>query len=563
MGRDDRSLYAARRPALLREAAGRLWDLIVIGGGITGAGVAREATLAGLTVLILEQADFAAGTSSRSTKIFHGGLRYLEHGELGLVRTGGRERERMTRLGPHLVRRVPMMLPVYHDSPYGLTTMSGAVWLYDRLAGVSRGDRRRVLDVAAVHALAPALRQEGLRGAVRYHEMVTDDARTTLTVLRAATAKGAVAVNYARVTNLLLDHGRVAGVEVLDGEEPAARPYVIHGRQVVNAGGPWAETVLLMERADRAGEPRLLHSRGIHVVVPRVRVPVKEAWSLPTPDHRLAFVIPRADAVYIGTTDAVYDGPLDEPPVPPDEVDYLLSVTNAYFPSARLREEDVVGRWSGVRPLIRQPGRQSQDVSRRDEVWVSSAGLVTIAGGKLTAWRQMAEEVIHVLYREAGREGRRFPVDEPACRAASRNTPLPGSPEAPESGWEASLTEQLVAQFGMEREVARLLAERYGAEASTVLALAAEALPAEKMYASSVPGIPLLVGEWPYLLTREMSVHLSDVVVRRTGLGWFGGPAARSALPELGAAMAEWMQWDAARTVREVAETARAAYWLP
>jgi glycerol-3-phosphate dehydrogenase len=546
--------YASRRVAMLAAAEEKLWDVAVVGGGITGAGVARDATLAGLSVILLEQGDFGSGTSSRSTKIFHGGLRYLEHLELGLVRVGGRERERMAAIGAHLVERMPMMLPVYAGNRYGLSALSGAVWLYDVLAGVGAAERRRVLSRAETVQAAPGLRQDGLMGAVAYHEFVTDDARTTLAVLRSAVERGAVAVNYARVEALRYQGQQVAGVVAADREAGGTRRYQIQARQVVNAAGPWVESVMALEPGVPAGR-RLLHSRGIHVVVSRPRLPVTEAWSLPSPDSRLVFVIPHGDSTYIGTTDVPYTGALEAPPVPAGEVQYLLDVVNAYFPLARLQPDDVSGAWSGVRPLIREPGRRSQDVSRRDQIWVSASGLVTIAGGKLTAWRQMAEEVMRVLYREASRYGRRFPVEFSRYQARSRATPLVGHP-GPAESWRADLAGRL-REGGLAPEDAWMMAGRYGAEATNVLAAGGGDLPPERV----TDGVPLLSLELPYLMDTEMGVHLADVVVRRTGLGWFGGRAARAALPRLAGAVGAVMGWDADQVEVEMARTVQEAYW--
>jgi glycerol-3-phosphate dehydrogenase len=540
--RDERFAQLAREP----------FDVVVVGGGITGAGIARDATLAGLKVALFEAQDFAAGTSSRSTKIFHGGLRYLEHGEIGLVRTSGREREWMARRGPHLVRSLPMLLPVYRGMRYGPALMSLAVFVYDWLAGVRPEERRRSLDPAGVREVEPSLTAEGLTGGVLYHEYLTDDARATVTVLRAGLGGGALALNYAPVVGFLREGKRIAGVRVADALDGGRPPVEVRATLVVNATGPWAEEVLRLA-GEGAEEPRLLHSRGIHVVVPRGRLPVSVGLSLPSPDQRLVFVLPRGDVTYVGTTDAVYAGDLRHPPVPAGEVMYLLDVVHRFLPQADVRPEDVVGAWSGVRPLIRQPGRAVKDVSRRDEIWVGDSGLISIAGGKLTAWREMAEEVVRTLYRSWPRDQRWPGVDFAQYRRRSLDTPLPGA----EGAGEADI-ETLMRAYGLEETWARHLAERYGGEARDVAALAGLD---EDGLRPVAPGVRLLRGEVRYLVEREMAVHLTDLVIRRTGLGWFGRAELEPHLHALAVEMGKHLGWDPGRLEAEVADCRREAYW--
>ncbi|GGJ05520.1 aerobic glycerol-3-phosphate dehydrogenase [Alicyclobacillus cellulosilyticus] len=590
---------AEERGRMLSAAARQMWDVIVIGGGITGAGIAREAALAGLRVALFEARDFAAGTSSRSTKLFHGGLRYLEHGEISLVREGGREREGMQNLAPHLVRPLPFLLPTYRGMKYGRTAMGLAVWVYDWLAKVAPEERRKVLRAHEVLAREPDLAADGLTGGVLYHEYLTDDARLTLTVVKSAVALGAVAVNYAPVVDLVFADGRVAGVVVEDAAAGSGSRFTVRGKVVVNATGPWMEAVLALERRcaeagaaanaagagaggaesdgaagkdgiaswrrDERGMPRILHSRGAHIVVPRDRLPLRHAVSVQTPDGRLAFFIPRGPVTYIGTTDERYEGDLAHPPVTAHDVAYLLQLANRFFPGRNLAETDILGRFAGVRPLVVEPGRDAgkdtKDVSRRDVVFVTPGGVVTIAGGKLTAWRKMAEDALCVVYGELRR---RFGWDADRrlatrARRLSATAPLVGGWRIPPRGldaWAEAEGKRLAAAYGVAAEDASRLARRYGDVAEEVLAAAAEA---DRRWVA--PGVPLMWAELHYFVRHEMAVHLADALVRRVPFGWFGGPAAVAAAPAVAQAMARLRGWNEEETAAELARLLAESYW--
>lgn len=537
------------------------FDLLIVGGGITGAGIAREASLAGLRVALVEARDFAAGTSSRSTKLFHGGLRYLERAEFLLVREGGREREGMQRIAPQLVHPLPFLLPVYRNMKYGKFAMGTAVWLYDKLAQVDRGEQRVVLSEEEFLKLEPGANPEGLTGGVLYHEYLTDDARCVVTVLRAAEALGAISLNYSPAVGLLAESGQVRGVQVRDSI--TGRAFEVRAKVVVNAAGPWIEDVLQMERPDAPAGSRILHSRGVHIVFRRSRLPVDHAFAIQTPDGRLLFIIPRGERTYVGTTDEPYQGDLYHPEIFERDVEYLLDLVNGIFPQARVGTEDIVGQWSGVRPLVLEPGKASKDVSRKDQVWVSPSGLVTIAGGKLTAWRKMAEEVMDTVFRNemlSGRLGGAGAWMAGRAKALSPVAPLPGGATIPPKGmseWIKHEAARLKALTGMVEEDGAMLARRYGDEAEMV-ALHGGLDGTRRID----PDVPLLHGELRYLVEREMAVHLADVVVRRTGLGWFGGGEAVRALGRIASEMAVICGWNPEETESEIGECRRESYWL-
>ncbi len=571
----DIPLSAAARERRLDYLREHIFDVVIIGGGITGVGVAREAALAGLRVALLEARDFASGTSSRSTKLFHGGLRYLERAEFLLVREGGREREGMQRLAPHLVSPLPFLLPVYRTMKYGRFVMGTAVWLYDRLANVAPNEQRVVLTRDEVLALEPAVNGDGLTGGVLYHEYLTDDARCVVTIARAAEQLGALVLNYARVSGLLYggEHvvsgdgdafgdARVGGVAVVD--EVTGRTAAVRGRTIVNAAGPWIERIVQHddEHAGRRGQRMVLHSRGVHVAVAHDRLPVKHAFAVQTPDGRLLFIIPRGDMTFVGTTDEAYEGDLYHPPIEERDVLYLLDLVNAVFPEAHIGQGDIAGQWSGVRPLVLEPGRSTKDVSRRDQVYVSESQLITIAGGKLTAWRRMAEEVMEHVHGVLARMDFETPA---ALRARATELspvlPLPGGLTIPPRGrieWELKEAKRLARFVAMTEKDAAWLCRRYGDEAERVaLHARARGLSLDRI----APDVPLLHGELSYLIEHEGAVQLADVIVRRTGLAWFGGPAAQRALPLFARAMGALRGWDEEEYARQVSDCRQQAYW--
>ncbi len=538
------------------------FDLLIIGGGITGAGIAREAALSGLHVALIEAKDFGSGTSSRSTKLFHGGLRYLEHAEFLLVREGGREREGMQRLAPHLVEPLPFLLPIYRSMKYGKFAMGTAVWLYDRLAQVAADEQRVILSIEEVLQSEPGLNEEDLTGGIRYHEYLTDDARCVVTVIRAAEQLGACALNYARCVGLVEGEkdGLIRGARV-NTEEGVE--FAIRAKVVVNAAGPWIESVLAMEgdASNEQSTPRILHSRGVHLVFSRERLPITHAFAIQTPDGRLMFIIPREDVTFVGTTDEVYDGELYQPGIHERDVTYLLDLLHGLFPNAQIVEQDIIGQWSGVRPLVLEPGKETKDVSRKDQVSIGARHLVTIAGGKLTAWRKMAEEVMEHVYEVMERQG--HPVNPYHRERASRLSPLaplPGSLQIPPKGvaeWAQCEIEKMVERYAIAREDAFWLTRRYGDEAESVLLCAKRT----NGLARVEQNVPLLKGELDYLIEVELVCHLSDLVVRRTGLGYFGGDAAMRAISAIADAMAQRLAWDAARVNEEIAACAVQAYW--
>lgn len=396
-----RPLSALARPGIIEDLESTTFDLLIIGGGITGAGIAWDAAKRGIKTALIERDDFAFGTSSRSTKLIHGGLRYLKKGEVGLVREVGREREWLYGSAPHLLKPMPMLLPLYKGGTFGYWTASMGLYIYDRLAGVDKKERRVMQHAGKAARQEPLLKGEGLKGGGLYYEYRSDDARLTVEVLKTAVRHGAWVVNYVEAGEFLYYQSKLCGVKAID--RLTGQEVEIRARRIVNAAGPWVDLVRARDHALKG--KRLLLTKGVHLVVDHKKLPIRQAAYFDAPDDgRMIFVIPRGTKTYIGTTDTVYTGNLEGPRVTEADRDYLLKAVEHIFPRIKLQAEDVESMWAGLRPLIRQEGKKPSDISRKDEIWESPSGLITIAGGKLTGFRKMAEKAVNMIARSLERE---------------------------------------------------------------------------------------------------------------------------------------------------------------
>jgi glycerol-3-phosphate dehydrogenase len=499
------------------------FDVLVIGGGITGAGVAREAALRGLRVALVEARDFASGTSSRSSKLIHGGLRYLEQGEIALVREAATERAVLRRIAPHLTETAPMFVPVYGRTSAGVYKLKVGLALFDKLAGVGTSERHRILSRADALTAEPNIEPARLQGAAVYPEYVTDDARLVLDTLKSAHQEGAVVVNYAPV--VALAGGTERRTEVRDLESGAT--VTVRARVVVNAAGPWMEAVRRLD-ADISG-PALHLTKGIHLVFRREDLPGQHCVVMRAADGRPLFTVPRGPYVYVGTTDTSYEGPLDEPSVTPEDAAYLFETLHRTFPALPLGPEHVIGTWAGVRPLVHEEGRKPSEISRKDEVAVSANGFVTIAGGKLTTYRRMAERVLEAAMPF---------LDRVAPAGRSGVEPLAGGGAADVAGVAATPPELR----------ARLLA-LHGSDAAEVVACAANA----SELAPLALGVPLSAAEVRHAVRREMARTLTDVLERRSRLALFATAEAQAVTARVAAIVATELGWSAERVADESA----------
>lgn len=542
----DLSSHARRRN--LQTMAGERFDVVVVGGGITGAGIARDAALRGLRVALIERRDFAAGTSSRSSKLIHGGLRYLQQGDVGLVREAAMERYVVRRLAPHLAQPVPMLFPLANRREYA--KLGVGMWTFDRLAGVDDKERHRLITAAEALEIEPRLASRDLYGAALHYEYVTDDARLVIEVIKSAVGLGAVVANHLEVTDFILDDGLVAGVTAHD--DFGGSDFEIRGRVVVNASGPWVDRVRLMSEPE--GRPRLRLTKGVHVGVPTDRIGLSGIVVMNARDRRGVFAIPRGSVTYLGTTDTEYPELADYPQVTWQDVDYLLEAANRTFDLAMpLGPGDVVNAWAGLRPLLHQEGKKPTELSRQDEIMVNEAGLVSIAGGKLTTFRRMAERVMDMVCSRLVDGGLILPPPV----ALSDQHPLSGG----QTGADLARYEDYLASRvrGVKREVIARLVRTYGSNA-TVIVDAMEREPAKaRPYAHDSVLCP---AEVEYNVRHEMAMTLQDVLERRTRLLLWDLDCGRSVADRVAATMADALAWDAVRRNREIAEYGDLVAWL-
>ncbi|MEM1407156.1 MAG: glycerol-3-phosphate dehydrogenase/oxidase, partial [Bacteroidota bacterium] len=458
-------LSALERKQSVERLKNTEYDLLVIGGGITGAGIALDAASRGLKTALVERDDFASGTSSRSTKLIHGGLRYLKQFEIALVREVGRERAIVHKNAPHLVPSERMLLPLTKDGTFGKFATSVGLMVYDVLAGVESADQRKMLSKEEALKKEPLLDESVLEGGGIYAEYRTDDARLTIEVIKTAVQHGADCFNYVSAVDFLYDDGKVAGVKATD--HLAEEDFEIKAKYVTSAAGPWVDE--LRDKNHSLSGKRLHLTKGVHIVVPKSTFPLRQAIYFDVPDGRMIFAIPRGLVTYIGTTDTDYTGDKNRILTNTQDVSYLLDATNSAFPSVNLKISDVVSSWAGVRPLIHEEGKSASEISRKDEIFESETGLLSIAGGKLTGFRKMAEKIVDVV-------AKKFKVSHPETSLSScttHNIALAGgvfSGAKEVKVFKCSLEKRL-QQYGFDEYMAFYLVSNYGKQADSILAI--------------------------------------------------------------------------------------------
>ncbi|KGR91229.1 glycerol-3-phosphate dehydrogenase [Ureibacillus massiliensis 4400831 = CIP 108448 = CCUG 49529] len=494
------------RPKIVNTLNSYSFDVLVIGGGITGAGIALDAASRGLSVALVEMQDFAAGTSSRSTKLVHGGLRYLKQLEVGLVAEVGREREIVYENAVHVTKPEWMLLPIYKEGSLGSITTSLALKVYDRLAQVRKNERRKMLSKKQTLDKVPFLKNQGLKGAGYYVEYKTDDARLTIEVIKKAIEYNAVCLNYARVTDFVYKKKRIVAANVRD--EITGETITIHAHQIVNATGPWIDEVRNLDHAKK-NKKHLRLTKGIHIVLDQKKLPLDQALYFDTQDDRMVFAIPRDGKTYVGTTDTFYDGDPIAPVANKEDVDYLLGAISYIFPDLSISAEDVESTWAGVRPLIYEEGKDPSEISRKDEIWTAPSGLMTIAGGKLTGYRQMAEEIVDRIVKK-----HRF---KHATKCMTKALALSGAKGLNSRNFNDYIKNKAKVgeSLGFSYEEALALTSKYGTNVDDVFTHT-------RTYNKIKDKLPLsLYAELHYSIEKEMVYTPSDFFIRRTGLLYF------------------------------------------
>lgn len=481
-------------------------DLLVIGGGITGAGIALDAQSRGMNTVLIEMQDFAAGTSSRSTKLVHGGLRYLKQLEFGIVAETGRERAIVYENAPHVTKPEWMLLPIIKGGTYGKLASSVGIRIYDLLAGVKRSERRQMLNKAQTIQKEPLLRTDDLKGSGYYVEYRTDDARLTLEVMKKAVEFGVKSFNYIKAEGLIYEDGKLVGVKAID--LLSQEKIDIYAKKIVNATGPWVDE---LREKDGSKKGKYLHwTKGVHIVVDQKRFPLSQAVYFDTPDGRMVFAIPRDGKTYIGTTDTNYHEDLQHPRMTKEDRDYIIAAANHMFPTVSLSEEDVESSWAGIRPLIHEEGKSPSEISRKDEIFHSDTGLITIAGGKLTGYRKMAERVVDLVGSELKKEeGRSFK----SCY--TDKIVLSGGDMGGSQQYTTYIENKVNVgiQLGLSKEESLILSNRYGSNVDRIYELIIDGRQESEKYGLSLD----VYGSLVYGLENEMVATPTDFFVRRTG----------------------------------------------
>ncbi len=510
------------RAANLDRMRTEAFDLLVIGGGIVGAGIARDAASRGLRTALVERGDFASGTSGKTSRLIHGGLRYLKNFKVGLVRQAIRERDLLLERAPSLVQPLAFTIPAYTGRGMGRTTLRFGLWVYDFLSRDKVLPRRRWLSPPGVREREPQLASDGLDGGGLYHDALTNDARLVLAVIRSAADAGAVVANYSEALELLRERGRVVGARVRDRMTDA--PLDLRASAVVNATGVWLDHMRAAATEARTIRP----TKGIHIFLPREKVGNREAVVLNAKrDGRMLFVLPWGALTLVGTTDTDFRGDADHVVPEAADVAYLLDAVNDAFPSARAGPADVVSAYAGLRPLIEEgKPKEESDISREHEIFEDADGLISVAGGKLTTHRAMAQETVDRVCRQLGR---------------SAHSSTAGAPLGP-----SKRDADALRALGIEEEAARFLASRHPVE--EVRPWLGDPSAAHRI----LPDLPYRWLEVDASVAAEMAMTLEDVMVRRLGLFYEATDQGLSVAAAVADRLEPLLGWDAARRAREI-----------
>ena len=487
------------------------YDVLVIGGGITGAGIALDCATRGIKTALVEMQDYGAGTSSRSTKLIHGGLRYLKNFEFRLVSEVGRERAIIHKNAPHVVLPEGMLLPVIEGGTFGKLGVSVGLYIYDLLAMVRRDERRVMLNKAQTLEREPLIKKAGLKGSGLYSEYRTDDARLTIEVIKTACREGADCLNYVKAEELIYDQGRVVGAKVRD--QITGDTFEIKATEVVNAAGPWVDEVRKLDRSLEG--KRLQHTKGVHLVVKHERFPITGSVYFDIGDGRMMFAIPRGKVTYFGTTDTKYGEDPGKPWCSREDVEYLLTATNNMFPSVNLTPEDIRSSWAGIRPLIHEDGKAPGELSRKDEIIHSDSRLITIAGGKLTGFRKMAQRVTDLVQERLIDSGDL--LHRLDCK--THKVILSGG-DFPKRTSVGEWTEELAAEYGIDRGEMEDWVALFGTNTRRIVEEAGEEGGVKKGD-PKVRREQILRSAIEYSIRSEGGRNIGDYLIRRSGMLYF------------------------------------------
>lgn len=483
------------------------FDLAIIGGGITGAGIALDASSRGLKVALVEKGDFASGTSSKSTKLIHGGLRYLKQFDFWLVKEVGSERAIVHKLAPHLVLPEKMLLPLIEGGSYGKWLTSIGLKVYDVLAQVSGEDKRKMLEKKEALELEPLLPKKKVKGAGYYAEYRTDDARLTIEILKTSLQFDTLALNYTKVEDFSYTEGRISGIKVKDIQ--SEEEFHIKAKHTISAAGPWVDELRLINHSKKG--KRLHLTKGVHLVFPHEKLPVKQSVYFDVPDGRMIFAIPRGKVTYVGTTDTNYTKDKDKVTTDLADAMYLISAVNHMFPKIELELEDIVSSWAGLRPLIHEEGKSASELSRKDEIFTSDSGLVSMAGGKLTGYRKMAERAVNLICKKLEEQEKR-----PFVECKTDKIPLRGNEfkKTKHVSKYIDTVHKKLKTHGFDYYHAWYLVTTYGKQTEEVLENF-EALDDEDII------VRMAKAELQFSIKYEMTITPIDFFVRRTGRLYF------------------------------------------
>lgn len=529
---------STHRAQLVTELISNQYDLIVIGGGVTGAGIVLDAAARGLKCALVEKNDFASGTSSKSTKLIHGGLRYLKQFEIALVREVGQERAVVHHLAPHLVKAEKMLLPLITDGTYGKILTSLGLMVYDVLAGVERADQRKMLSKEETLEREPLLDPSVLEGGGLYAEYRTDDARLTIEILKTAGLMGAHIINYAEALDFIYDENKIVGITWQD--HLTGKEHSLKAKHTVSAAGPWVDEI---RAKNHSLSGKHLHpTKGVHIVIPHEKFPIRQSVYFDVPDGRMIFAIPRDRVTYVGTTDTDYFGDINDVRTDLADVQYLLDGIKHIFPEIHLETSDVESSWAGLRPLIEEEGKSASQLSRKDEIFESETGLISIAGGKLTGYRKMAERIVDRLVKkmkeETDLEYKDCETDRiMLCGGVFKNG-------AAVEQYEAEVLKQVLTH-GLDSHYAGYLVGNYGLQSDEIL--------------KNISGddfqdieVALALAELKFTIEKEAVHSLLDFFERRTGRLYFHIGTIRKLIEPIKNQLSAQFHWTAEREAQEL-----------